>query len=188
MMHQATLAYNEPLIRRAALAFVWHNCGLLFVVAIALVAIGLSWLLAVGDYSWHTGSLATTLIFAIAMPASLYFSHYRNVMTKLRNMGAPLAGLEVEDSSFSITTGIGRTTLRWASITTVWCLPGFWLLFFSKAQFFTVPIASLSTEMQAFMLLRVQASGGKVMDKPEPGVAKQSPPNEGAAAAASTRM
>ena len=152
MMHQATLAYDETLIRRAAFAFVWHTCGVLFVVAVAFVAISLMWLLALGDRSWRIGSLATSLLFALAMVARLYISHYRNAMGKLRDMGTPLAGLVVEDSSFSITT--------------VWHFPGFWLMFFSKAQFFTVPIASLSPEMQAFMLVRVQASGGKVMDKP----------------------
>ena len=177
MMHQATLAYDETLIRRAAFAFVWHTCGLFFLVTVAFIAISLMWLLALGDRSWHIGCLATSLIFALAMVAALYFSHYRNAMAKLRNMGMPLAGLVVEDSSFSIATGIGRTTLRWATITTVWRCPGFWLLFFSKAQFFTVPIASLSPEMQAFMLVRVQASGGKVMDKPAARVTTQSLPN-----------
>ena len=165
MMHQATLAYNETLIRRAAIAFAWHTCGLPFVVGLTFIAISLVWLLVLGDYSWRTGSLATSLLFAIAMVAALYFSHYRNAMAKLRDMGAPLAGLEVEDATFSITTGIGRTTLRWATITKVWRFPGFWLLFFSKAQFLTVPIASLSPEMQAFMLVRVRASGGMVADK-----------------------
>ncbi len=165
MMHQATLAYDRGLIRRAALAFVWHTCGLGFVVAIALVASGLAWLLAMGDYSWHTGSLATCLLFAIATAAALYVTHYRSAMVKLANMGTPLAGLVVEDATFSITTGIGRNTLRWASITAVWCLPGFWMCFFSKAHFFIIPLASVSPEMQAFMRVRVQAAGGRVLEK-----------------------
>lgn len=176
MIHQATLAYDETLIRRSSLAFVWHTCGPLFVAAAAFVAFGLVWLLALGDRSWQIGSLATSLLFASAMVAALYFSHYRSALARLRRMGTPLAGLVVEDSSFSITTGIGRTTLRWATITTVWCFPGFWLLFFSKAQFFTVPIASLSPEMQAFILVRVQAAGGKVTDKPTTRMAKANLP------------
>ena len=177
MMHQATLAYDETMIRRAALAFVWHTCGMLFAAAIAFVAISLVWLVALGDRSWHIGSLATSLIFALAMVGRLYFSHYRNAMAKLRSMGTPLAGLVVEDSSFLITTGIGRTTLRWATITTVWRFPGFWLLFFSKGQFFTVPTASISPEMQAFMLVRVQASGGKVITRPTANVASEPLPD-----------
>jgi len=170
MMHQATLAYNEALVRRAALAFVWHTCGPLFVIGVAFVAVSLGWLLAMGDYSWHTGSLATCLLFVVAMAASLYVTHYRSAMVKLRNMGTPLAGLVAEDSTFSMTTGIGRNTLRWASISTVWCLPGFWMCFFSKAQFFIIPLASVSPEMQAFMRVRVQAAGGKVIDKSEAGM------------------
>ncbi len=34
MIHQATLAYDEKLIRRAAIAFVWHTCGPLFVIGV----------------------------------------------------------------------------------------------------------------------------------------------------------
>ena len=165
MIHQATLAYNKMLIRSAALAFVWHTFGPLFVIVVVFIAVCLGWLLAMGDYSWHTGSLATCLLIAIAMAAALYFTHYRSAMVKLHNMGMPLAGLVVEDSSFSMTTGIGRNTLRWASITSVWCLPGFWMCFSSKTQFFVIPLASVSPEMQAFMRVRVQAAGGKVTDK-----------------------
>ena len=170
MMHQATLAYNETLIRRAALAFVWHSCGPLFLLTVAFISMCLGWLLAIGDTSWHTGALATGLLFAILMAATLYVTHYRSAMVKLRNMGTPLAGLVVEDSSFSMTTGMGRNASRWASITAVWCLPGFWLCFFSRAQFFVIPLASVSPEMQAFMRGRVQAAGGKVIDKTELGV------------------
>lgn len=165
MMHQATLAYDTCLIRRAALAFVWHTCGPLYVIAVAFITISLAWLLAVGDYSWHTGSLATCLLFAIAMAAALYVTHYRSATVKLAKMGTPLAGLVVEDATFSMATGIGRNTMRWASITAVWCLPGFWMCFFSKAQFFIIPLASVSPEMQAFMRVRVQAAGGRVLEK-----------------------
>ena len=176
MIHQATLAYNETLIRRSSFAFVWHTCGLPFVAGVPLLAFGIVWLVALGDRSWQIGSLATTLIFASAIVATVYFSQYRNALTKLRCMDTPLAGLVVEDATFSITTGTGRNTLRWATITKVWRFPGFWLLFFSKAQFFTVPIASLSPEMQAFILVRVKAAGGKVMEKATSRMAKAHPP------------
>lgn len=177
MMHQATLAYDKTLMRRAAFAFVWHTCGLAFLITVVLITISLAWLLALGDRSWHIGCLATSLVFALATVAALYFSHYQNGMTKLRDMGMPLVGLIVEDSSFSITTGTARTTLRWSTVTAVWRFPGFWLMCFSKLQFFTVPIASLSPEMRTFMLLRVRASGGKVMDEQAACVTKPSPPN-----------
>ncbi|KQZ30488.1 hypothetical protein [Duganella sp. Root1480D1] len=43
------------------------------------------------------------------------------------------------------------------------CYSGFWLLLFSKAQFITLPLETVSQEMQAFVLKSVQASGGKVV-------------------------
>jgi hypothetical protein len=44
----------------------------------------------------------------------------------------------------------------------VWRYPSFWLLFFSKTQFATLPLADFSPEAKAFILERVQDSGGKI--------------------------
>ena len=44
------------------------------------------------------------------------------------------------------------------------------MCFFSKAQFFIIPLASVSPEMQAFMRVRVQAAGGMVIEKSEAGM------------------
>jgi hypothetical protein len=40
--------------------------------------------------------------------------------------------------------------------------PGFWLLFFSKSQYVTIPLADFTPEVEAFFLERVQAAGGKI--------------------------
>jgi hypothetical protein len=44
----------------------------------------------------------------------------------------------------------------------VWRFPTHWVLLFSKAHFFTFPLAGVSQEMQTFVIERIQGAGGKV--------------------------
>jgi len=163
MSHQATLTYTEPLLRRAVFAFWRRTVGIDLLIATAIVAGALAFFLLQGDSSWRVGVLATVLMLAITFAPAIYVVHYRNTMAKLRNMGNPQAILRAEESSFSVTSGIVSSTLQWSSIMEVWCFPEFWLLLFSKAQFMTVPLSTLSPDMQTFVLQQVKAAGGKVI-------------------------
>ena len=78
-------------------------------------------------------------------------------------MGAPTATLSLDDASFTMSSGLGSASLKWSSVTEVWRFPSFWLVLFSKAQFVTLPLASVTAEAQAFILSRVSAAGGKVV-------------------------
>lgn len=163
MSHQATLTYDEQLLRRAVLAFWRRSVGIGFPVAMVVVAIAFMSLLARGESSWTVGALGMVLVFGLAFVLAIYVVHYRNAMTKLRDMGLPQATFIAEASSFSVSSGIGNSTMQWSSVVELWRFSGFWLLLFSKAQFITLPLATVSPEMQAFVLKSVQASGGKVV-------------------------
>ena len=162
MSHEANLHYDRALIKSAVLAFWKRSIGIGFSIALLVVAIRLTFLLIRGDKSWVVGALATCLMFSLAFAAALYFVHYRNALNKLRDMGAPQAHFLAEESSFTVTSGMGSSTLRWSAITEVWRFPAFWLLFFSKAQFVTLPLAALNPEMKTFILERVRAAGGTI--------------------------
>ncbi|HET6431108.1 YcxB family protein [Dyella sp.] len=77
-------------------------------------------------------------------------------------MGAPHATLEASESSLSLSSGAGTASLPWSAVTEVWQFKTCWLLVLSKSQFVTLPLACLPPELAAFVLARVQASGGKV--------------------------
>lgn len=162
MQHQATLLYSEPLLRRAVVAFWRRTVGRGFLVAQVAVAVCLAALLRQGDRSWVVGAFATILVLSVAFLAALYVVHYRNAMGKFREMGAPQASMLAEESGFTFASGIGSSSLRWASVREVWRFDEVWLLLFSKAQFVTLPVGCLPPEMRAFILERVKAAGGKV--------------------------
>jgi hypothetical protein len=115
-----------------------------------------------GDPSWIVGVVATGFVMGIAVPVAVYVVHYRNAMRKFQALGDPEATFTASESSFSVSSGARSSTLPWSSVTEVWQFPSFWLVLFSKAQFFTLPIADITPEAQAFILHQIQASGGKI--------------------------
>ncbi|WP_229720865.1 YcxB family protein [Dyella nitratireducens] len=62
----------------------------------------------------------------------------------------------------SLSSGAGTASIPWSAITEIWQFKTCWLLLLSKSQFVTLPLADVRPELAAFILERVQASGGKV--------------------------
>ena len=163
MPYQTTLNYNESLIRKAVLSFWWRVIGFKFIIAIALIASSLGFYLYIGDRSWFVGAQATALLICIALLFALYWTHYRNGLIKFRAMGLPHATFSASESSFTLESGAGSSTLPWSSVTEIWQFEQYWLMLFSKAQFVTLPLADISPEFRASILERVRASGGVIV-------------------------
>jgi riboflavin transporter FmnP len=134
--------------------------GLMF--AIALMISFLVWLLVDGNRSWVVGLTAAVILLGIAMPVAVYVVHYRNSMGKFREMSLPVAEFVADDDTFTLSSDRGTTSLKWNSVSEVWRFESLWLLLFSKAQFVTLPLQDVPAPMQAFILDRVKASGGKI--------------------------
>lgn len=161
-MHRATLRYDRTLIRHAVASFCWRVVGQRYVVALALVAAPLVFLIRGGNASWLVGVLASVVALGIAFPVALYATHYRNALRRLDAMGAPLGTLEASDASLSLSSGAGTATLPWSAVSEVWRFDTYWLVLLSKSQFVTLPLAGLSPEAAEFIRARVLAAGGKV--------------------------
>jgi len=162
MPHEATLIYSETLLRQAVFAFWRRSVGIGFFVALLVAALGLGILVAQGVASWIIAALAAVLALGIAFATAVYVVHYRNSLRKFRQMDKPRATFCADESSFTMISDIGTTTLQWAAVKELWQFPSVWLLLYSKAQFSTLPLACLSPETQAYIVQRVRESGGKV--------------------------
>jgi drug/metabolite transporter (DMT)-like permease len=162
MSHEATLIYSETLLRQAVFAFWRRSVGVGFIVALLVGALGLIVLIAQGVASWLAGALAAVLVLGIGFAAAVYFVHYRKSLRKFRQMDKPRATFRADESSFTMSSDIGTTTLQWSAVKELWQFPSVWLLLYSKAQFSTLPLACLSPETQAYIVQRIRESGGKV--------------------------
>ena len=162
MSHEATLIYSEALLRQAVFAFWRRSVGVGFLAALLVAVLGLVVLVAQGMASWLVGTIAAVLVLGITFAAVVYVVHYRNSLRKFRQMDKPQATFRADESSFTMSSDIGTTTLQWSAVKELWQFPSVWLLLYSKAQFSTLPLACLSPETQAFVLQRVRAAGGKV--------------------------
>ena len=86
MKHQTRLVYTEALLRRAVFAFWLRTVGIGFLVALALLACSLAFLLWRGDRSWFVGALGAFLVFGLGFAALLLFSKARFVTLPLADI------------------------------------------------------------------------------------------------------
>ena len=162
MSHETTLIYSEALLRQTVFAFWRRSIGVGFFVALLIAALGLAVLVAQGVATWLVGALAAVLVLGIAFATVVYVVHYRNSLRKFRQMNKPRATFRADESSFTMSSDIGTTTLQWSAVKELWQFPSVWLLLYSKAQFTTLPLACLPSETQAYIVQCVRAAGGKV--------------------------
>ena len=162
MSHEATLIYSESLLRQAVFAFWRRSVGLGFILMLITLPATLGVLVALGAASWLIATLAAVVVIAAAVAVALYVVHYRNSLRKFRKMDKPRATFSADESSFTMSSDAGTTTLQWSAVKELWQFPSVWLLLYSKTQFSTLPLACLPPETQAFVLQRVREAGGKV--------------------------
>lgn len=162
MPYEATLIYSEALLRQAVFSFWRRTIGVSFLVALVVAALGLGILVSQGVASWLIAGLAVVLVLGIAFAMAVYVVHYRKSLQKFRQMDKPQAMFRADESSFTMSSDVGTTTLQWSAVKELWQFPSVWLLLYSKAQFTTLPIECLSPETQAYIVQCVRAAGGKV--------------------------
>jgi YcxB-like protein len=161
MEHQVKLQYDSALLREALLGFWWRTVTGRWLIALVICVAGFIYFWVSGDRSWLIGAFGAVLLFGVGMIMAVYFVHSANMKRKFKDMGVPEATFTASESSFSVASGAGSSTMPWSSVTDVWKFKRCWLLLFSKAQFITVPLAGVPEEMRAFILQRVAAAGGK---------------------------
>jgi len=162
MQHRATLRYTERLVVQAVHAYWRKTIGYGLPVAVALLIVFLVWRLMDGDHSWIVGLVAAVILLGGIMSVAVYVVQYRNSMSKLREMSQPVAEFVADADTFTITSDLGTSSLKWGAVKEIWRFESLWLLLFSKAQFVTLPLEDVPGPMQAFILDRVKASGGKI--------------------------
>jgi hypothetical protein len=125
MSHEVILHYDEHLIRQAVLRFWWCIIGVRFIIALVVIGACLAWLVSHGDRSWFVGVVATVLALAVAFIVAIYFVHYRSAMRRFKNMGEPEGTLTVSETSLTLSSGAGSSTLPWSAVTELWQFPAF---------------------------------------------------------------
>jgi hypothetical protein len=162
MQHRTTLRYTEWLVAQAVRLYWRKTVGFGVLVAVPLMIAFLAWRLVDGDRSWVVGLVAAVALFGVLMPVTVYVVHYRHSMSKFREMSQPVAELVADEDAITISSDRGSSSFKWELVKEVWRFETLWLLLFSKAQFVTLPLDDLPGPMQAFILDRVKASGGKI--------------------------
>ena len=158
---KASLHYSESLVRRAVLAFWWRSIGPTYVAATSLLALCLALLLWNGERGWYIGAIATVFLVAIGFGTMLYAVHYRASLGRLRAMNRPEATLEATETHLKIVTDDATSEVPWRLFVDLWEFPEFWLLFLSRAQFITLPLADIDEPLRAHIRSKVFVQNGR---------------------------
>ena len=66
------------------------------------------------------------------------------------------------ENCFRITSDIGSTETNWNMVKELWCFHEFWLIFFSPAQFMTLPTADFDRTTREFIVTKLAALAIKI--------------------------
>jgi hypothetical protein len=139
-----------------------RSVGVLFAAATAFLSALFIWRVAQGDRSWVIGLLGAFLLMIISLVAAVYVVHYRYGIAALRAMNPPEAILTLDESTFSMASSLGSSTLPWSAVTELWRFDRIWLLLFSKSQFVTLPVRCVGPEAQSYITEKVRSVGARV--------------------------
>ena len=153
-----TLRYSEPLLREAVRTYVWRRAVLenkrFWAVTMALLAL-LAWSLANGIRGWPIAVQAFGVAIAFLFLAVLWRAHHVNTLGAFRRLTRPEAQLSFSETAVTVETDLGSGTLPWSTMTEVWEQPGYWMVFTSRNQFMTWPVAGLPEEVRAWLRERL---------------------------------
>lgn len=164
MVHRLTLEYTEPVIRRAVFMFWRQTVGKGYPAMLAMLASVLASLVWSGNRSWIVGVLATVLAVATLAVPLAYVVNLRDALATVRAMNPRTWELTLDESSFSVSSSISSSSIGWSRIPEVRRFPDFWLLVLSPWQYMTLPLDQVSDEAQQFILDRISATGGKIVN------------------------
>ena len=161
-MEEVILTYTEDLLKKAVRSFWWRTIGPVFIAVLVLLLIATIYFISNGERSWIVGVLSSAIGIGILFPAILYINHYRNTLEKFKELGGTDSTLRLNSDSFEIESSIGKSSLNWSNVKELWQFSEYWLVFLSKAQFFTLPVSCLSPQAQELIKNRIKEAGGKI--------------------------
>ncbi|HVP10396.1 MAG TPA: YcxB family protein [Phycisphaerae bacterium] len=162
MKYEVTAEYSEELIKAAVRRFITKHLGWKDAIAWSLMLIVFIVLLRNGECGWLLGALGATLFMFTAVAIAVYVKFRRNALSAFRAMTTGKAQFVFDEEGFSVASDLGTGTFKWRIIRKIWRFPEAWLLFYSSGTYSTLPTACLSDELKAFILTKVEATGGKI--------------------------
>ena len=162
-MNPIELRYSEETVRKAVKKFYRRTVGISLPVVFGLMLVFFVYLLWTGNTGWIIGVVGSVLTMVLIVLIALYVGHYRQSMRRFRAMKDPSASLELHDDSLTITADSGSNKIPHTAITEVWVYDEFWLVFLSRAQFFTIPKSDLSSDTQAIIGAKFNDWGLKII-------------------------
>ena len=160
----ADLVYTPALVRQAYTRAWRQTVGGYYLVALLVVAVTLGWHLSQRRAGWFGGALGCALLMGAVFPVFLWRTMQRRGRAAFDALGdPPVATLAADEGGFKVASAHGEMRFPWDRVTQLWRYPEHWTIGLGDAGSVTIPLASVSEAMQAFVLDQVRAYGGKLV-------------------------
>jgi hypothetical protein len=145
-------------IRRFWLRFAGRDTAL---GAIGLAASSFGWVV-LGYRTWLVGCFMAVSGFLFVLSLLVFVTFRTRSLRKLRAMPAPTAAWTFTEESLSTETQLAQSKIAWSLVKKLWRFPDVWVLVYSRSDYSLLPVSDIPSEVQAFIVERVRANGGKV--------------------------
>jgi K+ transporter len=127
---------------------------LFFVLKISLIRHNDSFIFAVGFLS---ASLCMMLVYIIGI--------WNNIKNQIKKIPSIETTIHLTDEQMEVITQEASSRVKWEYFSEIWIFPDVTLLFWKNSigVFNSIPTQAMSEEMQAFLIEKVKANGGKVV-------------------------
>ena len=163
-MKPITLHFSESLMRRVVRSYWWGLMPWKMLVVGAVLMLGAAIEITISKkWSWPLGLFLSVPGTVAAMAVAKYVYHMSSVATRFRRLKSlETTTLEIGEERFRLSSTLSSSEFHWSTVTEIWQFRDFWLVFFSRAQFITLPLADLDSEAREMFLSRVCAHGAKI--------------------------
>jgi len=162
MTHEMTVTYNEEVIEKATKYFWKKYCGRELKWGVLILAASIIMWSIFNIHEWYVTTLMALSIIFFVVIFSAYFVYKRRVLHILNSMEKPSAIWKFSEKSFSMESDVGRAEYKWGVLHKVWRFPEVWLLFFSNQNYSTLPTATLSPQVESFIVEKLKSENIKI--------------------------
>jgi len=159
--YDLTITFTRELLLRANRYFLVRSFGFRGTVSLLAVVLLFVYLLVSGERDWLFGASAAGVFFVIVLIVMVFRVRQEYAVKRFEMMKDKSAHLRFGSDMVEMTSDLGRSEVPWNQFVQLWRQPDFWLLFYDRNAFVTLPAAQLEPELRDFIVEKVRQNGGK---------------------------
>jgi len=131
-------------------------------VAVALLAVSVTFSVIHGDRGWFFGVTATVLGITLVAPIIAIRAHTRVAMEKYHALDRGTATIDLSDGRLRVASKLGSLDMPLSTVKKVWRYPDCWILVAKQGILMTIPMRGLTPEIRSQWEAELHRAGARM--------------------------